>query len=95
MIQQKTNLTLHAHIPKVKESSGEALSGFQGSSDGDLEKSVDSTSPGRAWVWFPSVHDLKTHYVRILQTQIYLFGLDSGPWYATRESKLCRYVFRV
>ena len=95
MIQQKSNHTLHAHISKVKESSGEALSGSQGSSGGDLEKSVDSTSPGRAWVWFPSVHDLKNHYVRILETQIYLFRLDSGPWYTTCESQFYRYVFRI
>ena len=79
MVQQKPNLTLRAHISKVKGPSGKALSGFQGSSDGDLEKSVDSTSPGRAWVWVPSMHDLKTHYVRVLRTQISLFGLDSEP----------------
>ena len=28
--------------------------------------SVDSTGPGRSWVWFPSTHDLKTHYVRTM-----------------------------
>ncbi|KAF6225778.1 hypothetical protein HO133_009780 [Letharia lupina] len=50
----------------VKVSSGEALSDSQASSNADLEKSVDSNSPGRSWVWFPSTHDLKTHYLREL-----------------------------
>ena len=54
-----------AHILKVKESSIEALSDFQGSSNGDVEKSVDSNSLSRSWVWFPTKQDLKTHYVCI------------------------------
>ncbi len=65
----KIQFILHAHISKVKESSGEAVSDSQGSANGDLEESADSNSPGRSWVWFPSTLDLKTHYVRILGAQ--------------------------
>ena len=92
----KINLIFHAHnSSKVKVSSGEALSDSQASSNADLEKSVDSNSPGRSWVWFPSTHDLKTHYVRILGTLISLFGSDSEPCCTSRENSLYRRIFRA
>lgn len=76
-----------AHILKVKESSIEALSDFQGSSNGDVEKSVDSNSLSRSWVWFPTKQDLKTHYVCI-RGWTSLFGSDSDPWHTSRRSSL-------
>ena len=70
----QNSIYLHTHVSKVKESSGETPSESHGSSNGDLEKSVDSNSPGRSWVWFPSTYDLKTHYVCINIAQISLIG---------------------
>lgn len=32
----------------------------------DVEKSVDTNSSGRSWVWFPSMHELTTHYLKEL-----------------------------
>lgn len=85
MVRLDFNLILQAHISKVKESSGEAFPENHGSSNGDLEKSVDSNSPGRSWVWFPSTYDLKSHYVCI-------HSLNLSCWIGIRASL---YVWRV
>ncbi len=87
----KTQSNLHAHHLSVKASSDEALSGSKGSYNGDLKNAVNSKSPGRSWVWFPSTHDLKTHYVCILELKylcheriatlgIRLFEPKGSPW---------------
>ena len=59
-------------MAEVKYPFDKAIVGSQGSSGTDLEKSVDAKSPGRSWVWIPSMHDLATHYVRMLGHQMYL-----------------------
>ena len=41
-------------------------SGASGSSTGDVEKAEDTQVVGRSWVWFPSWHELTTHYFREL-----------------------------
>ena len=50
---------------KAKQPSGEDLAGLYTSINGDQDKSVDLHSPNKSWVWFPSIHELKTHYVRV------------------------------
>ena len=50
---------------KVKGPSSEGLADLHTSINGDQDKSVDLHSPNRSWVWFPSIHELKTHYVRV------------------------------
>lgn len=84
MLLRKTQLALHTHVPKVREPSGKAIAGSQDASNGVLEKSVNSTSPGRVWVWFPSMHDLETHYVRILGAQPFP-RLSRELWYNCSE----------
>ena len=54
----------HSHL-KVKEPSDEGLADLHTSINGDQDKSVDLNSPNRSWVWFPSIDELKTHYVRV------------------------------
>ena len=70
----------YSHLA-VKECSGEALSGSQGPSSGDCEKSVDLKSSGNSWVWIPSMHDLKTHYVCRPRELKYISGSNCEPWY--------------
>ena len=51
---------ISASLPRSHET------GSQGLSKSDLKMPVDSNNPGKSWVWFPSTHDLKTHYVRTM-----------------------------
>ena len=40
--------------------------GSSGSSTGEVEKQANNDNPNRTWQWFPSRHDLTTHYLREL-----------------------------
>ena len=62
--KQSQNKPPRSHF-KVKEPSGEGLADFHTSINGDQDKSVDLHSSNRSWIWFPSIHELKTHYVRV------------------------------
>ncbi|CAD6592239.1 MAG: hypothetical protein ASARMPREDX12_005903 [Alectoria sarmentosa] len=50
----------------VKEPSSDFLSDSPASSNGDLDESADWKNPGISWVWFPSMQDMKNHYLKEL-----------------------------
>ena len=50
----------------IKQDPSEANPRSSASAIADPEKSTETTSAGDAWVWFPSWHELKIHYLREL-----------------------------